>query len=47
VTLSDVLGQYHARGVVPLRRRPLHLCEMMANRPLDGDHDRSGLPVAA
>jgi hypothetical protein len=33
VTLSDVLGQYHARGVVPLRRRPLHLCEMTADRP--------------
>jgi hypothetical protein len=32
VTLSDVLGQYHARGVVPLRRRPLRLCEMTADQ---------------
>jgi hypothetical protein len=32
VTLSDILGQYHARGVVPLRRRPLHLCEMTIDR---------------
>jgi hypothetical protein len=30
--LSDVLRQYHARGVVPLRRRPLRLCEMTANQ---------------
>jgi hypothetical protein len=33
VTLVEVLRQYHAQGVVPLRRRWLHLCEMMANRP--------------
>jgi hypothetical protein len=33
VTLSDVLGQYHARGVVPLRRRPLRLSEMTADCP--------------
>jgi hypothetical protein len=32
VTLAEVIGQYHARGVVPLRRRPLHLCEMTADR---------------
>jgi hypothetical protein len=32
VTLAEVLGQYHARGVVPLRRRPLRLCEMTADR---------------
>jgi hypothetical protein len=32
VTLSEVLGQYHARGVVPLRRRPLRLCEMTVDR---------------
>jgi hypothetical protein len=32
VTLAEVLGQYHARGVVPLRRRPHCLCEMMADR---------------
>jgi hypothetical protein len=25
VTLSDVLGQYHAQGVVPLQRRPLSM----------------------
>jgi hypothetical protein len=23
ITLVEVVGQYHARGVVPLRRRPL------------------------
>jgi hypothetical protein len=34
VPLAEVIGQYHARGVVPLRRRPLHLCEMMTDRPL-------------
>jgi hypothetical protein len=28
-----VIGQYHARGVVPLRRRSLRLCEMTADRP--------------
>jgi hypothetical protein len=28
-----VIGQYHTRGVVPLRRRPLQLCEMTTNRP--------------
>jgi hypothetical protein len=33
VTLAEVIGQYHARGVVPLRRRPLRLCEMTADRP--------------
>jgi hypothetical protein len=32
ITLSEVLRQYHARGVVPLRRRPLWLCEMTADR---------------
>jgi hypothetical protein len=32
VTLEEVLGQYHARGVVPLRRRPLWLCEMTTDR---------------
>jgi hypothetical protein len=32
VTLAEVIGQYHARGVMPLRRRPLHLCEMTADR---------------
>jgi hypothetical protein len=41
VTLSEVLRQYHARGVVPLWRCPLRLCEMMADR------DRSDPPVAA
>jgi hypothetical protein len=32
VTLSDILGQYHARGVVPLWRRPLCLCEMTTDQ---------------
>jgi hypothetical protein len=32
VTLSTVIGQYHARGVVPLWRRLLCLCEMTADR---------------
>jgi hypothetical protein len=32
VTLAEVIGQYHARGVVPLQRRPLRLCEMTENR---------------
>jgi hypothetical protein len=37
VTLAEVIGQYHARGVVPLRRRLLRLCEMMADRaPWEG-----------
>jgi hypothetical protein len=33
VTLAEVIGQYHARGIVPLWRRPLRLCDMMADRP--------------
>jgi hypothetical protein len=33
ITLAEVLRQYHARGVVLLRRRPLRLCEMTADRP--------------
>jgi hypothetical protein len=33
VTLSTVIRQYHARGVVPLRRRPHRLCEMTADGP--------------
>jgi hypothetical protein len=33
----EVIRQYHAREVVPLRRWPLHLCEMMADRaPWEG-----------
>jgi hypothetical protein len=37
ITLAEVVGQYHARGVVPLRRRPLLLCDMTADRaPLAG-----------
>jgi hypothetical protein len=32
VTLTDVIGQYHARGVVPLRRRLLRLCDMTTDR---------------
>jgi hypothetical protein len=46
VTLATIIGQYHVRGVVPLRRRPLRLCEMTADRPpLDGGCDRTGPPV--
>jgi hypothetical protein len=33
ITLAEVIGQYHARGVVPLRRRPLRLYDMTADRP--------------
>jgi hypothetical protein len=32
VSLSTVIGQYHARGVVPLWRRSLCLCEMTGDR---------------
>jgi hypothetical protein len=32
ITLAEVVGQYLARGVVPLRRRPLRLCDMTAER---------------
>jgi hypothetical protein len=32
ITLVEVVGQYHARGVVPLRRRPLRLCDMTTDR---------------
>jgi hypothetical protein len=45
VTLAEVLGQYHARGVVPLRIRPLRLCEMMADRaPWTGTVTAPSLP---
>jgi hypothetical protein len=33
ITLAEVIEQYHARGVVPLRRRPLRLFEMTVDRP--------------
>jgi hypothetical protein len=33
ITLAEVIGQYHARGVVPLRRRPLHLYDMTTDSP--------------
>jgi hypothetical protein len=33
ITLAEVVGQYHARGLVPLQRRPLALCDMTADRP--------------
>jgi hypothetical protein len=33
VTLAKVIGQYHARGVVLHRRRPLRLCDMTADCP--------------
>jgi hypothetical protein len=37
VTLAEVIGQYHAQGVVPLRRWPLLLCDMTANQaPWEG-----------
>jgi hypothetical protein len=29
VTLAEVIGQYHARAVMPLRRQPLRLSEMI------------------
>jgi hypothetical protein len=32
ITLAEVVGLYHARGVVSLRRRPLRLCEVTADR---------------
>jgi hypothetical protein len=32
VTLATVIWQYHARGVVQLRRQLLRLCEMSADR---------------
>jgi hypothetical protein len=32
ITLVEVVGQYHARGVVPLQRRSLRLCDMTADR---------------
>jgi hypothetical protein len=37
VTLAEAIGQYHARGVVSLRRRPLRLCDMTTDRaPWEG-----------
>jgi hypothetical protein len=45
VTLAEVIGQYHARGVVPLRRRPLRLCDMTADRaPWVGTVNTLSLP---
>jgi hypothetical protein len=45
VTLAEVIGQYHARGVVPLRKRPLRLCEMTADRaPWAGTVTAPSLP---
>jgi hypothetical protein len=32
ITLAEVVGQYHAQGVVPLRRQPLRLCDMTTDR---------------
>jgi hypothetical protein len=32
ITLEEVVEQYHARGVVPLQRRPLRLCDMTTDR---------------
>jgi hypothetical protein len=37
ITLAEVVGQYHARGVLSLWRRPLRLCIMTTDRdPLVG-----------
>jgi hypothetical protein len=45
VTLAEVLGQYHAQGVVLLWRRPLRLCEMTADRaPWTGTVTTLSLP---
>jgi hypothetical protein len=45
ITLAEVVGQYHARGVVPLRRRPLRLCDMTADRaPWEGTVTAPELP---
>jgi hypothetical protein len=45
ITLAEVLEQYHARGVVPLRRRTLRLCEMTADRaPWTGTVTAPSLP---
>jgi hypothetical protein len=32
VDLAAIIGQYHAWGIVPLQRRPLHIYEMTASR---------------
>jgi hypothetical protein len=32
ITLAEVVRQCHAREVVPLRRRPLRLCDMTTDR---------------
>jgi hypothetical protein len=46
VTLVEVIGQYHARGVVPLWRRPLRLCKMTTDRaPWEGTVTASLLPL--
>jgi hypothetical protein len=45
VDLAAIIGQYHTRGVVPLRRRPLHLFEMKARRdPWEGTATAPELP---
>jgi hypothetical protein len=45
VTLAKVIGQYHARGVMPLQMRPLRLCEMTADRaPWEGIVSAPPLP---
>jgi hypothetical protein len=45
ITLADVVGQYHVRGVVSLRRQPLRLCDMTGNRtPWVGTVTASELP---
>jgi hypothetical protein len=33
INLAEVVGQYHTRGVVLLRRRPLRLRDMTDDRP--------------
>jgi hypothetical protein len=45
VTLAEEIRQYHARGVLPLRRRPLRLCEMTADpAPSEGTVTAPSLP---
>jgi hypothetical protein len=45
VTLAEVIGHNHTRRVVPLRRRPLSLCEMTTvTAPWEGTVTTSSLP---
>jgi hypothetical protein len=42
VALAEVIGQYHARGVVPLRRRSLRLCDRPDSDSLQRRRSRRG-----